>query len=390
MPPLNVAIYSAIDDVGRNGGLESALIGLVAALGRAGDKDQRYTIIVSAADPDWLRPYLGDNQQLITRPGRYSLRSKIKARLRSSFASREQRGATSTRFLDALGCDVIHFPYQYFERTALPSIYTPHDLQHVHHPEFFSSEEVARREKVYREGCAQASAITVGSEWVKQDLVESYQVPDEKIFIVPWAPVTEVYPRLGEAAERSVLERLGLRRPFALYPAVTWPHKNHIRLLEALALLRDEGTELSLVCTGHQTPYFSEIVEKCRSLRLSNQVRFLGMVPGEELRALYRNAELVVIPTLFEAASGPMFEAWLEETPVACSAVTSLPEQANGAALLFDPLSVEEIAQALSKLHLDERLRRGLVVKGSRRLQDFDWGRTAKSYHDIYQAVADG
>ena len=108
----------------------------------------------------------------------------------------------------------------------------------------------------------------------------------------------------------------------------------------------------------------------------------------EELRAIYKLSKFVIVPSLFEAASAPVFEAWYEGVPVACSTVTSLPEQAGDAALLFDPYSVDAIANTVRRMATDERLRRELTHKGRRRLMDFSWERTAKAYRAVYRLAA--
>jgi glycosyltransferase involved in cell wall biosynthesis len=143
-----------------------------------------------------------------------------------------------------------------------------------------------------------------------------------------------------------------------------------------------------LVCTGHKNSFWPRIEERLHELRLEDQVQFLGVVSPEHLRALYHLAQFVIVPTLFEAASGPLFEAWQEMTPVACSTVTSLPEQASDAALLFDPVSVEAIVEAIARLSSDAELREDLKRRGASRLQDFSWERTAKAYRATYRRAA--
>lgn len=115
-------------------------------------------------------------------------------------------------------------------------------------------------------------------------------------------------------------------------------------------------------------------------LSLGDQVRFLGFVPAEHVRVIYRLAQFVVIPTLFEETSGPLFEAWLEGTPATCSTATGLPEQAGDAALLFDPLSVESIAHAVGRMSVESKLRDRLRECGAHRLSNFSWERTARAY----------
>jgi glycosyltransferase involved in cell wall biosynthesis len=117
-------------------------------------------------------------------------------------------------------------------------------------------------------------------------------------------------------------------------------------------------------------------------------VNFVGLIPREELSAFYRAAQFVFVPTLFEAASAPLFEAWQHGAPVACSSVTSLPEQAAGAALLFDPFDVKSIANALARMATGEGLRDELRRRGASRLEDFSLERTAKAYRAVYRRAA--
>ena len=157
-----------------------------------------------------------------------------------------------------------------------------------------------------------------------------------------------------------------LKQPFALYPAMTWPHKNHLGLLEALALLRDrDQLRVRLVCTGTIfEPFRPQIERRLDRLNLRSQVSFLGFVPEEDLRAVYRLCQFMVMPTLFESDSFPIYEAWSEGVPVTCSDVTSLPDQVRDAALLFDPHQVASISNAVRAMTGDEALRNRLRERG--------------------------
>ncbi len=110
--------------------------------------------------------------------------------------------------------------------------------------------------------------------------------------------------------------------------------------------------------------------------------------PDEDLRGLYRLARCLVLPTLFEANSLPIFEAWFEGTPVACADVTALPEQLKDSGLLFDPFDPTAIGDAVARLVTDDALRKELQAKGRRRITDFDWTRTAKAYRAVYRRTA--
>jgi glycosyltransferase involved in cell wall biosynthesis len=416
-PPLKVAINAQLLP-GTSGGVESVLLGLVAALGRLTDGTEEYILIGPQEDPEWLKPFLGPNQRIVAHPGppqslgaaeafKRALgpaRAPARRAWRKLFApqpvppsaapSSSAEGwpglPLSDGFYESLGCDLIHFPYQRFSLCALPSIFNPHDLQYRHFPQFFTVRELAWRETMYRGGCNLAQAVAAGSQWVKEDVIRQYHISPDKIQVIPWAPPTAALAAPSAETIERVRERYALRRPFAFYPAMGWEHKNHLRLLRALALLRDrDGLRVNLVCTAApSSPFYAHIRAASEELKLGDQVQFLGLVPREELRALYRLAQFVVVPTLFEAASGPVFEAWQDRAPVACSTATSLPEQAGDAALLFDPFSVESIARAVQRMSAEERLRAELIRKGEARLEVFSWERTARAYRALYRKVA--
>jgi glycosyltransferase involved in cell wall biosynthesis len=406
---LRVAIDARLNPGQGCGGIESVLIGLVHALGQLEDGNEEYVIIGPSDEPYWLKSYIGPNQSIVAFPAPAPPpKQKIETAKRAlgplrpvarrlwqaatvpqSPASRWPEVPISDGFHEGLNCEVVHFPFQQFMVCSLPTIYNPHDLQHLHYPEFFTPDEIAFRETVWRTGCRLAHTVAVTSDWVKDDVALQYGISPQKIQVIPWSPPTEAYPRPKPEVIKSVREQHRLPEFFAFYPAMTWEHKNHLRLLEAIAVLRDrEGKRVHLVCTGHKNSFWPRIEERLHELRLEDQVQFLGVVSPEHLRALYHLAQFVIVPTLFEAASGPLFEAWQEMTPVACSTVTSLPEQASDAALLFDPMSVEAIVEAIARLSSDAELREDLKRRGASRLQDFSWERTAKAYRATYRRAA--
>lgn len=407
---LRIAINAQIPLGSGTGGIETVLRALTAP-GRLDDGDEEYVFIGHWSDPDWLRPFLGERQTIVSAPRptenkpaaaeifkrSLSRLRPLAGKVRRAFAPRAGTDPQPTRicvpfsdgFYESLGCDVIHFPYQDYVYCRVPTVYNPHDLQHLHYPEFFSPEEIERREVVYPSACRAAESVVVASEFVKRDVVRNYGLAEDKVRVIAWAPPATSLEKAAEDESSLLPSKYELSAaPFALYPAMTWEHKNHIRLLEAVAFLRErENLRINLVCTGHKNAFWSNIERRLRELRLEEQVKFTGVVAQRELSALYLRAQFVVIPTLFEAASAPLFEAWQHNAAAACSSVTSLPEQAADGALLFNPFSVEEIAGALKRMTTDENLRRTLRAKGTRRLQDFSLERTARAYRAVYRKV---
>ncbi|MCG3144866.1 MAG: D-inositol-3-phosphate glycosyltransferase [Gammaproteobacteria bacterium] len=404
--PLKVIINAQFSPHSGGGGLETVLVGLICALGELDDGTEEYIIVGPWDSPECWKKYLGPNMRLVSGPkpptdekGRWLKKSlgpflPVARRLRSYLAPLPPQRTwpdvpVSNGFFESLGGDVIHFAYHDYVYCALPTIYSPHDLQHRHFPQFFEPGVLAWRETIYPAGCRLAQIVSVTSQWVKDDVVDQYGINPKKVQIIPWAAPTRVYATPTIGSVEAVMGKYHLIKPFALYPAMTYEHKNHLRLLESLALLRDRhGLQVNLICTGDRKPFYQQIEKRMQELSLQDHVKFLGMVSPEELRALYHIAQFVIIPTLFEAASGPLFEAWQDGAPAACSTVTSLPEQAGDAALLFDPYSVEEIANAVAQMATDQKLREKLKVNGARRLQDFSWERTARAYRALYRRGA--
>ncbi len=393
---IKIAINANIQpNVSSTGGVASVLMGLICALGQL-DGPEEFHILGPAAHNEWLMPYLEKNQKLVRLP-HTALSSWLKRELQNFlmrapgiYAPSEPALRISQGFYESLGCSVIHFPYQEFVLCALPTVYTPHDLQYRHYPQFFTATGIAERDRMIHNGCHYAQAITAGSEWIKQDIIRQYQIPPGKIHVIPWAAPTTVSASPAQEMLAATREKYHLPGSFCIYPAVTWPHKNHLRLLQALTFLRDHhNVRVNLVCTGGKVePSWSEIQAYISENALSDQVIFLGYIPQQDLRALYKLADFAVIPTLFEAASGPIFESWQDAIAVACSNVTSLPEQVQTAGLIFDPYSVESIANTIQILATDRQTRMELAARGQNRLADFSWERTAKAYRAQYRRLA--
>jgi glycosyltransferase involved in cell wall biosynthesis len=143
-----------------------------------------------------------------------------------------------------------------------------------------------------------------------------------------------------------------------------------------------------LVATGRQTDHFTVVQAAVERLNLTDQVTWMGFLTPLELQAVVLGARAMVVPTLFEAASGPLWEAFTAGVPAACSNVTSLPEQAGDAAVLFDPYDVTAMAGAIAAVWSDDGLRRRLVAAGRSRVAALSWERTARLFRAHYRRLA--
>jgi glycosyltransferase involved in cell wall biosynthesis len=357
------------------GGVLQALIGLAGGLSRLSDGDEDYAFLVYADEQDWLRPYVPSARSLVPmpKPSPSSGRKLLRALVRRSgvlgrlVATRAGRLSPTVPRVDGAvegtRAEVVHLAMPFGFRTELPTVYQVYDLQHLHYPEFFNQATILRREVTYRALCEQARAVTVPTEFGRRDLIAQYGLPEGKVHVVGMA---------------SVLE---------LYPANTWPHKNHLALLEALVELRDRGLTVPLVCSGAKTDFFPAIEARVRELGLERSVRFLDYVEPAELRCLYELCRCVVFPTKFEGWGMPLTEAFAAGRPAACSAIPPLLEQTDEAARMFDPSEPEQIAQAVADVWDNEQTREDLIARGLRRAEDFSWETIARTFRALYRLV---
>jgi glycosyltransferase involved in cell wall biosynthesis len=334
------------------GGSETYARELVRGLERVGEHEYRVFVpsIVDDLEGRRVRSYRAAR----TMPGR--LRAMTEAYFRPGPIRRELR-------LDEL--DAVHFPLTVMlPRVSEPAAVSLLDIQHLFFPEFFSRAERLYRRFAYGRSLAEARTVIAISRHVKESLVERMEVEPERIEVIHLGLDHELY-RPGDEQ----------REPFLLYPANPWPHKNHERLFQALTRLRRERSELRLVLTGTGLERLSS----------PEGVEVRGRVPREQLASLYRRASALVFPSLYEGFGQPPLEAMAAGCPVACSTAGALPEVCGNAARYFDPLSVDEMVEAVLTVLADPDR---LVERGLERAAAFTWDECARSHDRVYRGLA--
>jgi glycosyltransferase involved in cell wall biosynthesis len=293
------------------------------------------------------------------------------------------------RTLRARGVDVVHFPYAVHFETSLPFLYEPLDLQHRHFPELFSEGELCWRDTIYRRGCERARLIITGTRYTKHDIVREYHIDPAKIAVIPIRSAVPATPPTPDQVAR-VRQQFGLPERFLFYPAMAFPHKNHLRLFEALAALRDaNGVVLPLVCTGREYgSHTPELEQAIARLGLQDQVMSLGPVPTDDLIGLFGAAWALVFPSLFEGIGMPVLEALQFGLPVIASNASCIPEVAGEAAIFFDPTRVDAIVGALRKAHEHPEILARSLEQAPATLARFSWPKAARTYFACYRAAA--
>jgi glycosyltransferase involved in cell wall biosynthesis len=384
--PIRVAVDARLYS-GASGGVETVLVGLADGLSGIDLGNIEVIFVGYEGHTQWIAGHLGSAVRLQQVPAPWRPGPNLRRALGHLYGPlqklrRAMRHANTRiphdRAMDELAVDVVHFPHQEAGYVSAPFIYQPHDLQHMHMPEFFSNEELLHRETFYGPLSRAAARVVVGTSWVKDDVVSKFELEAAKVVVIPLAPVASV--------TASAVRPVAFPDAYLLYPAAAWPHKNHGRLLEAFRLVVDKHPDAHLVLTGARAGI--DLQAAVANHELQNHVHVLGFLPEQELAAAYQHARAVVVPTLFESASFPIWEAFERGVAVACSSVTALPRQVGDAAIVFDPYDVDAIADAMTRLWTDAELRQLLVEKGKIRVAEFSWLDTARRFVALYRDVA--
>jgi len=288
--------------------------------------------------------------------------------------------------------DIVHSVAGYIHPDIIgfPGVLTINDLQHLHYPEFFSEEEYAERERLYRESAERAMHIICISEFTRQDVHRQYGIPLDKMSTVWIIPSRSVRLSLSASARMSLLAGMQLTAPFFFFPAHCWLHKNHAKLVEAFQRITPElPVDVKLVMTGRPFSEDHPAAIFIRDNNLSSRVMHLGYRSPLEVRALLQGCLALVFPSLFEGYGIPVVEAIIAGKPVLCSNVTSLPELVGDAALTFNPNSVEEIAKSMLDVATRSELQLALSKAAVCRRPLFSSLRSAVQTMSIYQRCHD-
>jgi glycosyltransferase involved in cell wall biosynthesis len=266
------------------------------------------------------------------------------------------------------------------------------DLQHEYHPEFFDPQTLAERRRVFATSLAQAQRVIAISEHTRRTVLERFELAPARVSCAPLAADACFAPQNWRSDDLPrVLGKYGLSRGgYLFFPAHTWPHKNHVGALEALALLRDRhGLTPLLVLSGGARDGQPAMQAALTRLGLAEQVRTLGYCPLADMPALYHGAAALFYPSFFEGFGIPLVEAMNCDCPVVCSDRTSLPEIAGDAALLVDAADPLAMAGALARVLREPETRALLVERGRRRARQFSWRRfTQTVLRTVYEVQA--
>ena len=245
------------------------------------------------------------------------------------------------------------------------------------------------RENFFSQILKRAAFVIVGTDAGKKEVQMFYGIPDERIRILPHPT-----PRfaLEENPSNDVdLSKYKLPRDYVFYPAQFWSHKNHVGLLQAIHHLKEaDNLRLPVVFTGSDQGNERHVRQVVKTLKLEDQVHFLGHVSRDTLRVLYQNAFALCYVSFFGPENFPPLEAFALGCPVIAADVPGASEQLGDVAIRVDPSNELEIAEAIKSLFHDKSKRENLILRGKERSLRFTGSDFAKGLIDLldeFQAI---
>lgn len=286
--------------------------------------------------------------------------------------------------------DLLHSPYYVKPYLGLPcpSIVTIYDLISRHFPQTLSQRGRLLFELTMALAVRTSQAIITISESARDDLIQAYRLPHERIAVTPLAASSLFTPQ-PSARIATLRQRLDLPTRYVLYLGSNKTHKNIERLVRAWEQLLNAGdagidNDLILVVAGHQVAHGFDTRAFANERGIGARIKLIPNVSDADLPTLYSGAEIFAFPSYYEGFGLPPLEAMACGTPVLCAHASSLPEVVGDAALTVDPYSVAAIAEGLRTLLTNHQLRSQLREAGLRRAHEFSWQRTAVGTLAVY------
>jgi glycosyltransferase involved in cell wall biosynthesis len=273
--------------------------------------------------------------------------------------------------IDLFVCPVVlAYPHFFLNK---PFVFTLHDMQERYYPDNFSKYDNIIRWIVNRTLAKSANTVICESNFVKNDIVKFIGINEDKIEIIQ-SPPPEIFLnfKFEDKQFNVVREKYNLPENFVFYPAQCWFHKNHIKLVEAFKIVSKQIVDINLILTGSQKNNYNNLMQRVNKLNLNDKVKHLGYVDYEDLPYIYKMSKFLVMPTLFESVSIPIYEAFALEVAVCSSNTVALPEQVGNAGIIFNPNDEIEIANKMIMYLNDNDLRNEKAKLGLERVKDFN------------------
>ena len=272
-------------------------------------------------------------------------------------------------------------------KTDVKSVNVIHDLNFEHNPEFIKQPARFYYSRFFKLFAKKASILATVSEYTRRDINTLYDIPCSSIDVV-YNGCNDLFSPLNQQEQINIRKCYSDGCPYFLFVGLIHKRKNLDNIFKAFDMFKIHDSEnTKLIVVGSKKWWKGDIENAYNAMRYKADVIFLGRTPSGELSKIMASSLALVYTSLFEGFGIPILEAFHAETAVITSNITSMPEVAGDAALLVNPYSVQQIANAMAKISNNIDLRTALISKGQIQRQKFSWDKTADSLWKTIEKV---
>ncbi len=284
--------------------------------------------------------------------------------------------------------DVFFSPDNFLSlRSTTPTLMTIHDIAYIHYPDLITRMSRWHYHHFQARYLQRADHIVAVSEYTRQDVLKHFPIAPTKITAVPNG-FRGIFAPLAAEKKEQVKQQVSQGQDYFFYLGSLHPRKNLVRLIKAYDLFRQKtSAPVKLLIGGRIAWQTSEIHTTWEKTAHREDIQFLGFLPDEQLAKVLGSALALTYVSLFEGFGLPILEAMQAGTPVLSSMVSSLPEVAGDAALLVDPLNVEEMAAGMEKIWRNPELRQNMMEKGKVQASRFSWAEAAEKTYALLKLL---
>jgi len=359
---------------GGNGGIKPAIFTFLRSLGERFAEGIKFTLLTNSSTYQEVEFLVRDQDRRICITPTHDCPWPAPQRTHPRLLVRHD---FSPPMLRDFGVDVFYCPFGPTNRSHpdIPTVSMVTDLLHRDYPFSIPETERVWREGYFKDILTDADYVQCISQYTRDRLLEYYPLKESQVFFTH-LPIDQ---RLQGARGTTP------GRPYFIYPANFWIHKNHEVLLIAYRIYRRTVKEpWDLVLTGNPDRRADEIKDLAKRLTIDTSTRFLGHLDENAFAQVFAGAGALVYPSLHEGFGIPLVEAMRFRKPIICSRSTSVPEVAGKAALYVDGRKPSELAAAMIKLTENGALRSDLVMKGEERLKSFSITREIDKLYQVF------
>lgn len=284
--------------------------------------------------------------------------------------------------------NILHYsPTQHGVNTkGIKQIITIHDLMPLYFPKGRIHQYIYYKFLLKRIINNSNKIITVSNN-TKNDIIKEYKIKEEKIKVI-YNGFDEINEKIDkDFSKRYVKEKYNLE-DYILMVGIHYSYKNLHRVIEAYDECKNILNKSIAIVGGYDCKYGKELINLVNKKGLNKNIKFLGFVDNYDKNKLYQGADLFIYPSLYEGFGLPVLEAMANETLVACSNTSSLPEVVGEAAYKFDPCNIKEIEKALINMtNLKDEEYLDYMSKAKKQLMKFSWDKCSREIKDVIDEV---